>query len=424
MSTSAIPLDAASRQQALLRCIRHELDTIVGRELQSDQARTSAFLISEMLACLAVDACPGDSLAADWRAEQSVLQTLDARVSAELAPRPDPVSAIESPVDPATLQAYFEAQNDAPQPGQIEAVEQIAGGYSKDTWRIRASRGIKGYQQMVLRRDLPFGPGENTVSDELQLLRELHDHGLPVPEPLWHCSEASPVGQPFLLFPQIPGTAVFGDWNEEPARQRRVLLELARVMARLHSLPVASLACTADRQAEASPQSLVRDYVQSWYEKWQRRQVTPSRILETAYRWLLEHVPEGLQEPSIVHGDINLRNTLIDGDRLTALLDWEFWHLGDPMEDLSYFRFVAEPYIPWDDFMAAYSGAGGADYDETRADYYAVWRSVRNATTTTTAWHGFLSGAYPVSKAAYQGVLLYHFFLRDVATQLENRGVA
>ena len=423
MSLQGTSGDLRSRRQALLRCIRQELDTLIKPELQSDQARNSAFLIGEMLACVAVDACPGDNLAADWRQEQAELHALDADVRAELTPRPDPLAAVETPVDPAALQAYFKAREPAPELGQIEAVEQIAGGYSKDTWRVRASKGIDNHRHMVLRRDLPFGPGENTVSDELQLLRDLHANGLPVPEPLWHCGAASPVGQPFLLFPQIPGSAVFGDWHAEPGLQRHILHELARVMAQLHSLPVATLASTAKLNAAATPTALVRQYVQSWYDKWQRRQVTPSRIMETAYQWLLDNVPTGLHAPSIVHGDISLRNTLIDGDRLTALLDWEFWHLGDPMEDLSYFRLVAEPYIDWVDFMAAYREAGGPDYDEARADYYAVWRSVRNATTTTTAWHGFLSGAYPVSKAAYQGVLLYHFFLRDIATQLDNRGV-
>jgi hypothetical protein len=43
---------------------------------------------------------------------------------------------------------------------------------------------------------------------------------------------------------------------------------------------------------------------------------------------------------------------------------------------------------------------------------------VRNGTTTTTAWHGFLEAKYPASKAAYQGVSLYRLFLRDVADKL------
>jgi aminoglycoside phosphotransferase (APT) family kinase protein len=107
-----------------------------------------------------------------------------------------------------------------------------------------------------------------------------------------------------------------------------------------------------------------------------------------------------------------------------VLLDCEFWHLGDPMEDVSYFRLVAEPYVDWAVVMDAYREAGGCEYSPERAAFYEVWRSVRNSTTTTTAWNGFLSGAYPASKAAYQGVSLYRLFLRDVADKLQSVGLA
>jgi aminoglycoside phosphotransferase (APT) family kinase protein len=321
------------------------------------------------------------------------------------------------------LQGYFDDAGVNAGVGRIDSVEQIAGGYSKDTWRVRASVGIRGNQRLILRRDLPFGPGENTVTEELELLRALHAAGLPVPEPLWHERDRSPVGKPFLLFPELPGRAVFGDWHADKGEQHKILCQLAQVMAKLHALPAQELPFLSGGVSLTSPQELVRQYVQSWYDKWLHRQVAPSAIMETAYRWLLDHVPADLAAPSIVHGDISLRNTLLDNGRLVALLDWEFWHLGDPVEDLSYFRLVAEPYIAWDDFMQAYQQAGGVEYDEERAAYYAVWRSVRNATTTTTAWNGFLSGAYPVSKAAYQGISLYRFFLNDIATQLQSRGL-
>ena len=39
---------------------------------------------------------------------------------------------------------------------------------------------------------------------------------------------------------------------------------------------------------------------------------------------------------SIVHGDLRFGNLLHDEGRLTALLDWEMVHLGDPVEDLGW----------------------------------------------------------------------------------------
>ena len=39
-------------------------------------------------------------------------------------------------------------------------------------------------------------------------------------------------------------------------------------------------------------------------------------------------------EPAVVHGDFRMGNFLIDRDGLTAVLDWELAHRGDPVEDL------------------------------------------------------------------------------------------
>lgn len=42
----------------------------------------------------------------------------------------------------------------------------------------------------------------------------------------------------------------------------------------------------------------------------------------------------------IVHGDFGPQNMLLDGTRVTALLDWEFAHRGDPIEDLAWCEWI------------------------------------------------------------------------------------
>jgi aminoglycoside phosphotransferase (APT) family kinase protein len=355
-----------------------------------------------------------DAVAAENAVAQAEYESLRARH----ADRPDPVAAVECDITPQCLQAWAEARLADRDPGVIEHLERVPGGYSKDTWRLRFSRGIDGHRALILRRDLPFGPGENTVTEEVALLGALADAGLEVPRPLCVEPDAAYLGKPFLLFPQLPGKAVFGDWHAGPDERRTVILEVARLMARLHAIDPFSTGVVDPSLASRVPQEIVRDTMRLWRDKWLRRRSHPSIILETAFDWLIRNAPASLPRVSFVHSDISFRNTLIEDGHLCALLDWEFWHLGDPMEDLGYFRLVAEPFLDWDTVMAAYQEAGGEPYHPERAAFYEVWRSVRNGTTTTTAWWGFLNGAYPASKAAYQGVSLYRLFLRDVAQQL------
>ena len=344
--------------------------------------------------------------------EQRRLHELVTREMTDLA---DPVAAVETELTAERLDAYLAAK--LPDAGRVAELERIPGGYSKDTYRLRVSGAVGGHHQLILRRNLPFGPGENTVVDEHALLNHLSAAGLAVPKPLWLEPDPVPAGTAFLLFPHYAGSAVFGDWHAPQDERIRICRDVARFMARLHQVdPFA----TGLRRFEpgATPRTIVQAYVRHWRDKWVRRRSHPSLILEIAFDWLERNAPASLESVSIVHGDISFRNTLIESGRLSVLLDWEFWHPGDPMEDLSYFRLVAEPYVDWQVVMDAYQEAGGGAYVSERAAFYEVWRSVRNATTTTTAWHGFLSGAYPASKAAYQGVSLYRLFLRDVADKL------
>jgi len=50
----------------------------------------------------------------------------------------------------------------------------------------------------------------------------------------------------------------------------------------------------------------------------------------------------------LVHGDFGPQNLLIDEDSTepTALVDWEFAHLGDPVEDLSWAEWIVRTHHP------------------------------------------------------------------------------
>ena len=57
----------------------------------------------------------------------------------------------------------------------------------------------------------------------------------------------------------------------------------------------------------------------------------------------------------MVHGDFRFGNVLYDDTRVTAMLDWEMVHLGDPLEDLAWAyrtRWSLEQFVPLDEFVA------------------------------------------------------------------------
>ena len=89
--------------------------------------------------------------------------------------------------------------------------------------------------------------------------------------------------------------------------------------------------------------------------------------LELGLRRLGETRPDHGPD-TVVHGDFRVGNLLIEGDRLTAVLDWELAHRGDPAEDLGWlcgraWRFGGDHEVggvaDLDDLLAGYVDAGG-----------------------------------------------------------------
>jgi aminoglycoside phosphotransferase (APT) family kinase protein len=95
---------------------------------------------------------------------------------------------------------------------------------------------------------------------------------------------------------------------------------------------------------------------------------------------LLARLPPAV-DPTIVHGDFRLGNTLCRGERLEAVIDWEIWSLGDPRIDLAWFLLMADPDRPqvrrhdpgmpsMDRLLAAYQSASSVKVD--RMDWFAA----------------------------------------------------
>ena len=89
----------------------------------------------------------------------------------------------------------------------------------------------------------------------------------------------------------------------------------------------------------------------------------------------------------LVHGDYRTGNYLADETGVTAILDWEGAHLGDPVEDLGWvcvkswrFGSVDKPaggFGSREELWAAYERAGGGEVDPARAHWWEVFGTVR-----------------------------------------------
>lgn len=102
---------------------------------------------------------------------------------------------------------------------------------------------------------------------------------------------------------------------------------------------------------------------------------SPDPILLLALDWLERNVPPEDGPSVIVHGDAGPGNFLCADGKITALLDWELAHYGDPMEDLAgiWVRMLFNPFLPPREIFDVYERATGRKVDVERVRYFRLF---------------------------------------------------
>jgi aminoglycoside phosphotransferase (APT) family kinase protein len=298
---------------------------------------------------------------------------------------------------------------------EITSFKPLPGGFGKQTFLFTVNgKDLDG--DFVMRRDPPVPLFDNDChrgNVEYELIRAVFEAGFPAPEALWVDTEHRILpGGDFIIMrrsPGAPGGSVFEAKGKIPARLAQTLAE---IMARLHALPpmpaLANLTDSINAERWNLPlDQCVRKYITDYQALYQNDAHLPSPALASLFGWLLSNVPDLPGKPVLLHGDIGFHNFLFDDGKLSAVLDWEFAHLGDPAEDLAYVRNTVGPALDWDDFMASYRAAGGIEVSAARLHFFQIWGQMRNICTANMAAAKFATGRVNDLKM----VLLPHLYI-------------
>lgn len=201
---------------------------------------------------------------------------------------------------------------------------------------------------------------------EADVLRVLEEHGVPVPHVYGYCED--PLG---ILMARCPGIA---DFHLAGAAEReQVADDFLRALARWHTIPPERFeAIGLERPRSARDQALLQ--LRVWEAGYRKVASAPAPLIELALRWLHDHVPATAGPTVLVQGDTGPGQFLFEHGRVTAVIDWEFCHLGDPMYDLALIRGrdISYPFGDLRQRFARYAELSGNELDLERLRYYCV----------------------------------------------------
>lgn len=147
---------------------------------------------------------------------------------------------------------------------------------------------------------------------------------------------------------------------------------LMRHLAELHALDPASL----DLPEMAVPRT-AREHATLDVDHWQRfhREHAPANPVVTyACNWLRRNASDDVRRTVLVQGDTGPGNFVQHEGTVTAIVDWELSHLGDPYEDLGWIvaRSLLFPFGDLHHRFQVYAEASGLPFDRQRIWHGAI----------------------------------------------------
>jgi aminoglycoside phosphotransferase (APT) family kinase protein len=284
------------------------------------------------------------------------------------------------------LEAYLTQQ--AGTPVSVEDMQPLAGGASRDSRVLMVTIGGK-QEKLVLRRDLPTTMVESALTrvQEFRLMRAAYESGVKVARVRWLCEDPAVLGQPFFIMDYVEGISIGRKVIQMPelARAREGLPDqMAEQLALIHRIDPA----THDLDFLPRPRdglSPAQSAIAQTYEILDSLGIH-NPAFEFALRWAQQNTPTGGDE-TFLHGDFRVGNLLVDADGLAAVIDWEFGHIGDPLEEVGYpcmrdWRFGNDHLhmgglCPRERFIRAYESYSGRTVDHRAVDWWEIVGNIR-----------------------------------------------
>ena len=289
----------------------------------------------------------------------------------------------------------------------VRAAHRLTGGAASATYAVAAERDGSAWPLILQRAAIADAPAGLRKASQAQVQQLAARHGLPVAAVVAVAEPDDGLGDAFVM-ERVEGESLAPRYLRGPgfaAARAAMTAQCAQALARLHAVPdddaaglgldgqgiVAHLAAYRDLYRALAVRRPVLDYALDWLDE---RLTDPDRLC-------------------LVHGDFRSGNFIINDNGLSAILDWELAHIGDPYEDLGWLCCNAWRFGEWrnpvggfgqrEDVYAAYEAAGGAPIDPARARLFETWSSLRWAIMCLQMAHAHVSGQLPSLERAAIG---------------------
>jgi aminoglycoside phosphotransferase (APT) family kinase protein len=199
--------------------------------------------------------------------------------------------------------------------GPVRSAWLLPGGASKEAWAVDLADG----SELLVRRALAGVIHRDTLTleQEFRVLEAAYEGGVKVPRPVAYLGEVE--GREAFAMERVAGETIGRRIVRDPPSG--IEQQLADELAKIHALAPLDFLPSGD-------------VIERFYAELDSVG-EPHPAIEYGLVWVRERLPHD-RERTFCHGDFRVGNFAISEHGLESVLDWEFAHLGDPIEDLAW----------------------------------------------------------------------------------------
>jgi aminoglycoside phosphotransferase (APT) family kinase protein len=256
-----------------------------------------------------------------------------------------------------------------------------SSGFSWITYSFVARSPSKPSRKLILRVGPPNGLfAPYSVLPQVYALQSMAGTAVPVPGLVTFDQDGAEIGFPFFVCEHVEGDVPvpWAGSTLDEAHRRGIAAQFIAILGELHRLdwtktPLAGLRDPRSERAEVGA-------IRVWRASLARPTARYYPLLDWGGRWLEENCPKPARR-TVVHGDYRIGNFLEERKKITAILDWELTHLGDPHEDLAWalmptFNGGSRKFygvIERSEFIERYQNASGISVSQKSLAFYEAF---------------------------------------------------
>ena len=176
---------------------------------------------------------------------------------------------------------------------------------------------------LVLRMFRKGHPPKQAIKESV-VHNALVDRGFPVPYVYFNCIDHKYLGKQFLIMDFMPGAMLHLVFGQD------TYIVLGKMHAALHNADPSQLNEDMITEGFGGRQYSIEGELDKLLKASER-----FPWLKEIVNWLIENRPSECEHPSICHGDFHEGNLLAKDGEVTAILDWSFCRIGDPVMDVA-----------------------------------------------------------------------------------------